>query len=199
VQKLILLLLFVIPITGCIGRKVVYDSASSRSSSQVNKSVIIKQQTVPKTYTEFILSHNRKLDKTIADNISVDVVKYSLANGIDQNLVLALIAKESSFRPGVISSSGAIGLGQLKKETAKDMGVDNPFEPTENVKATTKYLGQLFKKWQGNTELALASYKSGLGTVTKLTKENKALPQATRKYINEIISMQKKLQTINRK
>ncbi|MFN8575885.1 MAG: lytic transglycosylase domain-containing protein [Candidatus Sericytochromatia bacterium] len=121
----------------------------------------------------------------------VDV--YAKEYNLDSKLILALISKESSFRPNAVSSSGAVGLGQLLKQTAKDMGIKDPYNPEENIKATTKYLSILIKKWNGNINLALASYKIGHGNVTRLVKAGDELPLSTKKYIKEIITAQSKI------
>ncbi len=103
------------------------------------------------------------------------------------------MSRESSFRSSVVSSSGAIGLGQLLTTTAKDMGITDPYNPEENIKATSKYLALMIKKWNGNVTLALASYKIGHGNVTKILKAGKELPDSTKRYINDIMVAQSKI------
>lgn len=190
-QKCILLVLIAVPLTGCIGRTITYEPDFSQKTRAVSKPVAV--ETVYRGYTNFILSRNPKLGKDKANNISAIITKYSNQFGLDTKLVLALIATESSFRADVVSPTGAIGLGQLLKATARDMGVDNPFDPEENVKGTTKLLSKLFKQWEGNVERTLASYKTGAGTVTRLINANKDFPAATKKYISEIKFLQAKI------
>jgi len=137
-------------------------------------------------FKKFVLKRNPRLDEKIADDIIKYVLIYSDENKISPKLVLAVMAAESSFRADVVSSSGAIGLGQLLKSTAKDMGVENPFDIEGNVKATTKFLAKLLKSWDGNIDYSLASYKMGFTGAKKAINSWDGLPESTRKYISDI-------------
>ena len=52
-------------------------------------------------------------------------------------------------------------------ETAKELGVRNPFEAKQNIQGGVKHLAKLFKKYYGNIKLIAAAYNSGEGTVKK--------------------------------
>jgi len=93
------------------------------------------------------------------------IAKASRKFEVDPYLVKAIIKAESSFEPDAISQSGAQGLMQLMPATAKDMKVDNPFDPEENIAGGTKYLSLLLKKFNRNTRLAVAAYNIGASTV----------------------------------
>ncbi len=195
-MKKYLILFLPILLTGCIGRTVHYDQSPSQGydKKSINKTYKPSFNSSSSTsYKGFILKHNPSLDSIMAENIAHYVSQYSKENDVDPKLILALMSRESSFRANAISSTGAIGLGQLLKATAKDMGVENPLDPEENTKATVKYLSMLIKKWKGNTGLALASYKIGHFTVSNLIKSGKSLPKTTQKYINEIKYSQTKI------
>ena len=56
---------------------------------------------------------------------------------------------------------------QLMPATAKRFGCDDPNDPVSNIKAGTKYLSWLLKRFSGNVELALAGYNAGEGSVDK--------------------------------
>ena len=49
--------------------------------------------------------------------------------------------------------------------TARRFGVSRPFDPTENVRGGTQYLRELLKMFNGQVDLALASYNAGEGRV----------------------------------
>jgi soluble lytic murein transglycosylase-like protein len=89
------------------------------------------------------------------------------SNNIDPNLLDALVDAESSYDPTARSRAGAMGLSQLMPETARDMGVTNPFDPAQNVHGGAKYLSGLINKYHGDIKLALAAYNAGPGAVDR--------------------------------
>lgn len=96
------------------------------------------------------------------------IIKEASANfGVSERLIKSVILAESSANPYAVSKKGAKGLMQLMDETAREMGVNNPFDPKENIFGGVKYLSYLLKIYDGNEELALAAYNAGLGNVAK--------------------------------
>jgi soluble lytic murein transglycosylase-like protein len=84
---------------------------------------------------------------------------------VDPALVRAVIRAESDFDPLAVSKAGAQGLMQLMPELAQELGVQDPFDPRENIMAGTRYLAQLLQAYDGNLELTLAGYNAGPGAV----------------------------------
>jgi soluble lytic murein transglycosylase-like protein len=115
----------------------------------------------------FIRQENRALSADQVSLIAQSILAASQEYQVDMRLITSIIKIESSFRSDAISSSNAIGLGQLKADTAKWLGVVNPYDPIDNVAGTTRYLKYLLTKFNGSLDLALAAYFQGQGTISK--------------------------------
>ena len=95
------------------------------------------------------------------------VVEQSAEHGVSPALVRAVIHQESGEDPSAISSAGAMGLMQLMPGTADAYGVDDPFDPEQNVAGGTALLADLLRQYHGDVRLALAAYNAGSGAVAK--------------------------------
>ena len=80
---------------------------------------------------------------------------------VDPKLVHAMIRVESNYDPSAVSSKGAMGLMQLIPATAHRFGVQNPFDPKQNVQGGVSYLKYLLHLFGGNLPLSLAAYNAG--------------------------------------
>ncbi|MFD2091930.1 transglycosylase SLT domain-containing protein [Blastococcus deserti] len=85
--------------------------------------------------------------------------------GVDPSLLAAVASQESSFNASAVSPAGAQGLMQFMPATAKGLGV-NALDPTSAIDGAARYLSSLTKQF-GSTQLALAAYNAGPGTVTR--------------------------------
>lgn len=107
---------------------------------------------------------------------------------IDPFLILSVIKAESNFNEQVVSSQNAIGLMQLKLDTAKwcaeKMGYDKEitktalFDPETNITIGIWYLNYL-EEYYNDMQLALVAYNAGIGNVDKWLK-NEKLSDGTR-------------------
>ena len=106
--------------------------------------------------------------------------RYELA----PELVRAVIRQESAFDPFAVSVKGAQGLMQLMPGTARRFGVQDVFDPAENIHGGIKYLRHLLDRYEGDTRLALAAYNAGEGAVDR----HQGIPPyaETRNYVKRI-------------
>lgn len=106
--------------------------------------------------------------------------KYSL----DAALIKAVIRVESNFNPTVVSSKGAQGLMQLMPETASEVGVSNPFDPSQSIHGGSLYLRKMLDSFDRNLDYALAAYNAGPSTVRKYG----GIPpyEETRNYVKKV-------------
>jgi soluble lytic murein transglycosylase-like protein len=87
-------------------------------------------------------------------------------NSLPPELVAAVVQAESDFRVRLVSHKSATGLMQIVPETGRILGVDDLFDPNENIAAGTKYLRYLIERF-GDPRIALAAYNAGEGTVER--------------------------------
>ena len=109
-------------------------------------------------------SHLLATRKSIYDNI---VAEAATEYRVDQALVNAMIHAESAFNPTAVSPKGATGLMQLMPGTAQRYGVQNAFNPTENVYGGVRYLRDLLAMFNNNLPLAIAAYNAGENAVNR--------------------------------
>ncbi len=86
-------------------------------------------------------------------------------HGVDASLLAAVAQQESNFNSSAVSPAGAQGLMQFMPATAAELGVD-PLDPASAIDGAARYLGNLTRQF-GSTDLALAAYNAGPGTVTR--------------------------------
>jgi soluble lytic murein transglycosylase-like protein len=129
--------------------------------------------------TNAATARSARFDRMIEENAA--------AHGVSPHLVRAVIQQESGFNPSARSHKGAIGLMQLMPATATELGVSDPYDPSENIRGGVQYLKGLLVKFAQNVELALAAYNAGPTAVTRYG----AVPpyRETRDYVKKIQSV----------
>ena len=129
----------------------------------------------------------KKLDSTILRRLRrYDrlITHAATRNGLDPNLLKALVYIESAGNYKAVSPKRAMGLPQLRIPTAREMGVKNIFNPQQNLLGGAKYLSQQLKTFK-NESTALAAYNAG---PTRVRRGN-TLPFETRSYVSKVLAV----------
>jgi soluble lytic murein transglycosylase-like protein len=86
---------------------------------------------------------------------------------LDPALVGAVVKQESGFRSTAVSSAGAMGLMQLMPDTARELGVADPFDASQNIEGGTRLLRTLLDRYGGRVDYALAAFNAGPAAVDR--------------------------------
>jgi Transglycosylase SLT domain/Domain of unknown function (DUF4124) len=107
--------------------------------------------------------------------------------GVDAQLVKALIQVESNYNERALSPKGAMGLMQLMPGTASRYGVQQAFDPRQNIEGGVKYLKDLSQLFNSDFRLVLAAYNAGENVVQRLND----IPNytETQNYVRKILAL----------
>lgn len=134
----------------------------------------------PKTVDDSMKSGEpAKADSSYDEIIEAAAEQYRIPSA----LIRAVIKQESNFNAEAVSHKGAMGLMQLMPGTADLLGVDNPFDPEENLFGGTQYLVDLLGRYGGNLNKALAAYNAGPNRV----QDNIPNFQETRNFVDSVL------------
>ncbi len=148
----------------------------------------LNAQTASLAYSSGIaMNVSRSLDGFTTGNMNVDsyIAESAARHGVDPVLIYATMHQESSFKPRALSHKGASGLMQLMPATAARFGVNNIWDPRQNIDAGTRYMRFLLNMFGGDVSLALAGYNAGEGAVLKYGRQ---IPpyRETQEYVRRI-------------
>ncbi|NIP38716.1 MAG: lytic transglycosylase domain-containing protein [Candidatus Dadabacteria bacterium] len=118
-------------------------------------------------------------------DIDTVIKKSGIKYGVDPLLIKAVIKAESNFDPKAVSPKNAQGMMQLIPATAKDYGVADPFNASQNIEGGVKFLRDLIRFFKGDVDLVLAAYNAGPGTVMKYDNKVPPYPE-TQNYIKRV-------------
>ena len=131
----------------------------------------VPRSEVTPIYASFIKRWNPKLSNSDANLIATCVIGFSLKNGIDPRLIMAIVMTESDFNPRCTSSAGAMGLGQLMPENLRELGLNNAYDNIQNLYGTAKLIRGQEVRW-----------RAALSRDSELRQEGHPLLRATRRH-----------------
>ena len=131
------------------------------------------------------LSPPAALREKLSLPLRAQLQREALAAGVPEDLVYLLIEQESRYNPLAVSARGALGLMQLMPDTARALGVGNPWDPSQNLRGGIRYLGRLISRFSGRLPLAVAAYNCGPLAVEKAGLRVPKIFE-TRQYVTQI-------------
>lgn len=150
---------------GADGLKVIYNEAPVHRARRVAQRLV----RVPE----------EKLDELVG--------RYAERHRLEPKLVRAVIQAESGYNAAARSVKGAMGLMQLMPGTARELGVDDPYDPEQNIRGGTSYLRQMLDRFEENLVHALAGYNAGPDAVVQY---GGVPPYAeTRAYVERVVRL----------
>ncbi|MEE4263069.1 MAG: lytic transglycosylase domain-containing protein [Desulfobacteraceae bacterium] len=173
---LLFLLVLVLPVQADIYRYVDEDGVmhftNTPTSSSKSYRIFLKEK--PKV-TRFYSSE--KYDDLISDA--------SERTGVAFPLLKAIIKAESDFDPHVVSKKGATGLMQIMPQNFEILGIQDPFDPWQNINAGARYFKQMYDRFKGKLALSLAAYNAGPTAVDRY----KTIPpyEETEEYVRRVL------------
>ena len=129
--------------------------------------------------------------KTSYDELKDVINECAEKYNVDQELIRAMIQVESGWTTDAVSNKGAQGLMQLMPRTAAMLGVDDPFDPVQNIEGGVRYISDLTDKYRGDVEKALAAYNAGPARV-----DSGNIPEVSKRYVRNIMSIYRRLREV---
>lgn len=141
----------------------------------------------------------KRLEPEVQQSLTEQIWQISRSYSLDPLLILAVVAQESHGNPNARGrmksgkASGALGLMQIKLETAQKMALhfglhvntsEDLLKPEINVTVGTAYLIRLIGKY-GSWKEALIAYNLGHSAVDKMLEKGQPLPT---RYYEHVIS-----------
>lgn len=156
-------------IVGRAGSRALTNSLPAATSSNSRVQSLIDEQ--KPAYMNLVRRHNARLNEQQVDEIATALLSAGVRHNLDPRFLAAIVSVESDFDVRCTSGSGAMGLGQLMPFNCRDLGIRDPFNPTENIYGTAKLLrGHLddFSRFGARGPLlAVAAYNAGPNAVKR--------------------------------
>lgn len=148
---------------------------------------LVRKKSNPRGVASRVNGPFHRADPSAYDRL---IRKMARLYNIDAALIKAVMHAESAFNPHATSHKGATGLMQLMPSTARQYGVNDLYDPVQNVQAGVRYLSDLMERYRENTTLVLAAYNAGETAVD----EHKGIPpyKETQNYVRKVLRFKKR-------
>jgi len=122
------------------------------------------------------------------------IQRIATEHGVDFALVKAIMHAESAFNPFARSHKGALGLMQLLPETAQRYGIEDIYDPVQNIQAGVQHLKYLSQMFRNKYYLIIAAYNAGENAV----KRYRGIPpyRETQLYVRKVLRY-KRIYSVN--
>jgi hypothetical protein len=118
-------------------------------------------------------------------DVCTTLVAAARDNELPPVFLARLIWQESGFDSRSVSHAGAVGIAQFMPQTAKEIGLSDPYDPAEALPASARLLSKLHREF-GNLGLAAAAYNAGSGRIRDWLSNRQSLPRETQNYVRII-------------
>jgi soluble lytic murein transglycosylase-like protein len=149
------------------------------SSPQVHR-VEIDERVTPETATHRWTRSSKDYD----GHVRSAAARYELPEA----LIKAVMAAESAFNPRAVSARGALGLMQLMPYTARELRVQDVFDPAQNIDGGARYLRMLWTQYQGDLYQTLAAYNAGPDAVRRAGGKVPRIAE-TQDYVRRVLAL----------
>jgi soluble lytic murein transglycosylase-like protein len=156
----------------------------NRSGAALYRRQVAQARTRPVPVAATTASGQR-LD-SFREHVRTAALKYRLP----EKLLLAVMAVESNYDHRALSEKGAMGLMQLMPGTAREMYVDDAWDPAQNIEGGARYLRILANQYNGDPVQVLAAYNAGPDAVRRAGGAVPNIPE-TREYVRKVVELWK--------
>jgi soluble lytic murein transglycosylase len=139
-------------------------------------------------YVLYMREHKKNDPRLTDPDRYDDLIRHAAdQHGVSFSLIKAVIRVESAFKPTAVSPKGAKGLMQIMPVNFSSLSVTDPFDPSQNIMAGTRYLKQMLARYQQQIPLALAAYNAGPDAVDRYRQ----IPpfKETREYVRKVMAL----------
>jgi soluble lytic murein transglycosylase-like protein len=171
------------------GSRIVTDHALNNPSYR-----LVRVGTTAKGAGQLAASQNSQLFRADPGAYDRLIRQYASEYKVDFALVKAVMHVESSFNPYARSHKGALGLMQVLPETARRHGIQDVYDPAQNIEAGVRHLRYLSDTFENKQYLVIAAYNAGENAV----RQHRGIPpyQETQSYVRRVLSLKRQYASV---